>query len=277
MTEKITFIGGGNMAAALVGGLVASGVSPLDIGVVDLNPDQLNRLADSYGVRTFTTAQPAVQNATVVVWAVKPQVLREAAESISQIMSNVLHVSIAAGIRLQDLTRWLESDRVVRAMPNTAALVGAGVTGLLAGTAVSAADRHLTEQLLSATGGTFWVDSDEDMNAVTAVSGSGPAYVFHFLEGFQVAAEQVGFSSERARDLALQVVSGAVKQALQGGESFGELRQRVTSKRGTTEAALAVLERFSTQRAMIEAIQAACDRGRDLGTELGADAVRSSL
>lgn len=272
MTEKIAFIGGGNMAAALIGGLVGGGVSPSDIAVVDLNPDQLTRLADSHGVRTFTAAQPAVRDATVLVWAVKPQVLREAAESISRITSNALHVSIAAGIRLQDLTRWLESDRVVRAMPNTAALVGAGVTGLLAGAAVSAADRQLTEQLLSAAGSTFWVDSDEDMNAVTAVSGSGPAYVFHFLEGFQQAAEQVGFSAERARDMALQVVSGAVKQAMQGGESFAELRQRVTSKRGTTEAALAVLEGFSTQRALIEAVEAARDRGRELGAELGADA-----
>lgn len=269
MAEKIAFIGGGNMAVALVGGLVASGVEPSRITVVDPNPEQLASLAQRYGVSTFTTAQPAVQDATVVVWAVKPQVLRDAAEAIAQTVSHALHISIAAGIRLQDLTRWLASDRVVRAMPNTAALVGAGVTGLLAGSAVGANDKQLTEQLLAAAGRTFWVASDEDMNAVTAVSGSGPAYVFHFLEGLQEAAQQVGFSSGQARDLALQVVAGALQQARQDSASFAELRQRVTSKRGTTEAALAVLERFATRQAMVEAVQAACDRGRELGSELG--------
>ena len=269
MAEKIAFIGGGNMAAALVGGMVAGGAEPSRIAVVDPNPQQLASLAQRYGVSTFTTAQPAVQDATVVVWAVKPQVLRGAAEAIAQTTSQALHISIAAGIRLQDLTRWLASDRVVRAMPNTAALVGAGVTGLLAGRAVGAADKQLTEQLLAAAGSSFWVETDEAMNAVTAVSGSGPAYVFHFLEGLQEAALHVGFTAEQARDVVLQVVAGAVQQARQDRAPFAELRQRVTSPQGTTEAVLAVLERCATRQAMVEAVQAACDRGRELGSELG--------
>lgn len=271
MAEKIVFIGGGNMAAALIGGLVADGFPAEQLTVVDPNPEQRDRLGAKYRVRTSETAPPVVPDAAVIVWAVKPQVLREAAGPIASATAHALHVSIAAGIRLEDLARWLGTRRVVRAMPNTAALVGAGVTGLLAGNAVSAPDKALVERLMAGTGTAFWVDSDEAMNAVTAASGSGPAYVFHFLEGFQRAAEAIGFAPERARELALSVVSGAVKQAEQGGEPFGLLRERVTSKRGTTEAALAVLDRRATQQALVDAVRAAHERSRELGTELAAE------
>jgi pyrroline-5-carboxylate reductase len=270
--KKIVFIGGGNMASALIGGLVQGGVDAAHITVVDVNEAQLTKVSAALGVRTATVAHSVVADVDVIVWAVKPQVMRSVIAESAPFAAQPLHISIAAGIRLSDLSRWLVSDRVVRAMPNTSSLVGAGVTGLLAGEGVSPEDRALAEHLLASAGSTFWVESDEAMNAVTAVSGSGPAYVFHFLEGYQAAAERLGFSAERARELALQVAQGALQQARSSTTPLSELRLQVTSKKGTTEAAIHVLDQCATQDALAKALQAAADRGRELGEDLGGDA-----
>ena len=258
------------MATALIGGLVSSGHHPQNIIVVDPNTDQLARLASSFDVKT-THDGVASAGADVIVWAVKPHALREAANFLQEAKFHALHISIAAGVRLRDLEAWFDTDRVVRAMPNTSALVGAGVTGLLGGLGLSAADIQLCEAIVGSTGQFLWVASDEEMDAVTAVSGSGPAYVFHFLEGFQRAAKQLGFSEDEARRLVSLVTQGATKQAMNSPDSFGTLRERVTSRGGTTEAALRKLDEHQTQQALVDAVRAAADRAVELAVELAAE------
>lgn len=268
MAGNVVFVGGGNMAAALIGGLVGSGHAPQAIVVTDPNEAQLARLANSYGVQTTPDPQRACADASVIVWAVKPQVLREAARSIDLEGHEALHVSVAAGVRLVDLAAWFGSLRVVRAMPNTAALVASGTTGLFAPAGASMADRNLAERIFRPVGHVFWVDSDEMMDAVTAVSGSGPAYVFHFLEAFQRAAEELGFPRDRARELVLLTSQGAIAQALKATEPLTTLRERVTSKKGTTEAALRCLDARNTQAALVDAVKAAAHRARELADEI---------
>lgn len=254
------------MATALIGGLKKSGVAAQSIVVVDPNEDQLKRLEKEFGIQTTLSSQAATEAADVVVWAVKPQVLHDAANHVNA--PHALHISIAAGISSSNLVKWLKTDRVVRAMPNTPALVGKGVTGLFAATGVNPVDKNVVEDLFSGTGYAFWVKSDDNMNAVTAISGSGPAYVFHFLEGFQRAALALGFHSDQARELALMVARGAVEQAISSNESLSTLREKVTSERGTTEAALSCLDAAHTQEALREAVLAAENRARELSLEL---------
>ncbi|HVR54621.1 MAG TPA: pyrroline-5-carboxylate reductase, partial [Pseudorhodoferax sp.] len=225
------------------------------------------RLERELRVQTAAAADERLAGVELVVWAVKPQVLQQALEDARAHLGPALHVSIAAGLPVLTLARWLGSPRVVRAMPNTAALVGAGVTGLVAARGVSEADRRTAESTLAAAGHCFWVADDERLDAVTAVTGSGPAYVFHFLEAFQAAAERVGFDAATARDLVLRTALGALEQS-RLGEPFGLLRERVTSKRGTTEAALAVLDAQRTPEALGAAVQAARTRAGELAREL---------
>lgn len=268
MNEPITFIGGGNMASAMIAGLLQVGWSGEDITVIEREADQRKRLRDTFQVMTSDACDGST-HARVVVWAVKPQALREVADRWAPSMAGVLHISIAAGIETVDLCRWLGSERVIRAMPNTAAMVSSGVTGLCAAPGVTAGDKTLAERIVRGTGVFFWVDDDERMNAVTAVSGSGPAYAFHFMEGLQKAATALGFDDVRARELALRVVEGAVRQALASPEPLSVLRERVTSKGGTTAAALEVLDASDTQGATLRAIQAAYARAGQLASELG--------
>lgn len=265
----LAFIGGGQMATALAGGLIGSGWSPDRIIVIDPDPEQCARLRETLAVRASHDAIAELGLARVVIWATKPQALREAIVGARPHLADSLHISIAAGVSSTDLATWLKSDRVIRAMPNTPALIGAGVTGLLAGAGVTTQDRELATVVLGATGYSFWVESDERIDAVTAVSGSGPAYVFHFLEALQSAAQALGFDARQARELALKTAVGAVQQASRGQDSFADLRMRVTSKRGTTEAALAVLDRAGTSESLGEAIRAAYDRAGELSRELG--------
>ncbi|MCT9811245.1 pyrroline-5-carboxylate reductase [Acidovorax sp. Be4] len=264
---RLAFIGGGQMASAMVAGLLRAGQDPASILVVEPTPAQRAHLEQTLQVSTAACADARLSAADVVVWAVKPQVLRQAADAARAHLGAALHVSIAAGLSLQTLSDWLHSQRVVRAMPNTAALVGAGVTGMAAAEGVSAADRQLAASVLAATGHCFWVDSDERIDAVTAVSGSGPAYVFHFLEAFQAAAQTLGFDTEAARELVLRTAAGAVAQA-QLGEPFGMLRARVTSPQGTTAAALNCLDAQGTPQAMQAAVRAAYERAAALSLEL---------
>ena len=269
---KIAFIGGGNMATALIAGLVKDG-SGTQVHVVDRNPDALARLAADYGATTAGAIDAAVAGADVIVLAVKPQQMREVAgELASHLKGGPLVLSIAAGIRGVDLARWLGGHQaIVRAMPNTPALIGMGVTGLVALQGVSEAQRAAADSVLRAVGQTVWLDAEALIDPVTAVSGSGPAYVFYFLEAMQAAAIEMGLSAEQGKQLALATFAGATELAAQSSESLEVLRQRVTSKGGTTHAAITSMEASQVKESIVAAMKAAAARGRELGDELGKD------
>jgi pyrroline-5-carboxylate reductase len=267
--HKVSFIGGGNMAAAIIGGLIASGAQPTDIEVVELNADARAQLASRFGVVTHTDLSVARLHPLVVL-AVKPQSLPEVAAALTPRLAGHLVVSIAAGVRVADLARWMGGhDRIVRAMPNTPALVQAGVTGLFAPAAVNQDARSQAEAVMRAVGGVVWVGDELQLDAVTAVSGSGPAYVFYCIESLEAAALAQGLAPATARQLALQTFFGAAKLALESGEDPGQLRQRVTSKGGTTERGVAALEAASLKSAFEQAVKAASKRSAELGDELG--------
>jgi pyrroline-5-carboxylate reductase len=269
---NIVFIGGGNMAAALISGLVKVAGSGAQIHVVDRNPEALERLAREYGVSTATDIDEGVRHAEVVVLAVKPQQMREVATALAPQLTRQLVLSIAAGIRSSDLTRWLGGyDAIVRTMPNTPALIGMGVTGLAAQPAVSAAQREQADAVMRTVGKTVWLDDEAQIDAVTAVSGSGPAYVFYFLEAMQEAASAMGLNAQQGRELALATFTGAAQLAAQSDEAVDVLRARVTSKGGTTHAAIESMEAAGVKGAIVAAMQAAAARGKELGDELGQD------
>lgn len=270
---KILFVGGGNMASAMIGGLLARGESASEIGVVELHAEARQVLATRYGVSVFAEVTEAATSAQAIVLAVKPQQLQGVAKALRGSLASQLIVSIAAGIRLDDLSRWLGGyQKLVRAMPNTPALVRSGVTGLYALPAVEPAARQLTEDLMSAIGSWFWVSAEAMMDSVTAVSGSGPAYVFYFMEALESGALQSGFDAASARQMALDTVLGAARLAAEGGEPFALLRQRVTSKGGTTEAALNAMSASAVAEGIVTGMRAAEARGRELGEQLGRDA-----
>jgi pyrroline-5-carboxylate reductase len=268
---KLLFVGGGNMGAAIVGGLVSRGFAAGDITVVEPGAAARESLATRFGVavRESATAGGA---ADVVVLAVKPQQMKEAVRPLLPLASGTLVVSIAAGIRLADLSRWLGGHgSLVRAMPNTPALVHAGVTGLYAPPAVDARGRERATELMAAVGDVVWLPREEDLDAVTAVSGSGPAYVFYFLEAVEQAARELGIAPAAARALALGTFAGAAKLARERAEDPAVLRAQVTSKGGTTERALATMEAASLKAGIIDAVKAAAARSRELGDEFGRD------
>lgn len=267
--HKVSFIGGGNMAAAIIGGLIASGTQPTDIEVVEINADARANLAGRFGVVTHTDMSQARLHALIVL-AVKPQILPEASAALASRLSGHLVVSIAAGVRVADLTRWLGGhQRIARAMPNTPALVQAGITGLYAAASVNADARSQAEAVMRAVGGVVWVDEETQLDGVTAVSGSGPAYVFYCIESMEAAALAQGLPPATARQLALQTFFGAAKLALESSEEPAVLRQRVTSKGGTTERGVAVLEAAGLKQAFAQAVEAASHRSAELGDELG--------
>ncbi len=269
---KLTFIGGGNMASAMIGGLLKQGWSGCDIAVVDISPEARDRIGSAAGVRAYAELAAGLADAECIVFAVKPQHLRDTARAVAPVLDGRLVVSIAAGIRSGDLSRWLGGhERIVRAMPNTPALVLEGMSGMYARDAVTPGDRAAAERILGAAGKTLWLAREEDIDAVTAVSGSGPAYVFYFLEALEQAALAQGFEPSAARELALQTAAGAVKLARESVEAPAALRARVTSKGGTTERAIAVLEARQMKNIIDEAVAAAAQRSRELGDELGAD------
>lgn len=267
---NILFIGGGNMAAAIIGGLIAKGRSPSSLHVVDVLPEALSRLKQQFGIRTSIDAKAAVAGADCVVLAVKPQQMREVATALAPALKGQLVISIAAGIRGGDLARWLgPAAQIVRAMPNTPALVSAGITGLYAMPDISATQRRDAETILSAVGATFWVDKEEQLDAVTAVSGSGPAYVFYFIEALEQAGRELGLSPEIARQSALATFAGAVKLAAADDADPATLRARVTSKGGTTERAISALDDAAVRTAFIRAVRAAAQRAAEMGDDLG--------
>ena len=261
----IVFVGGGNMATALVGGLLRSGHPPDSVVIVEPMAEQRARLAQQFGVRTLAAADASLARATQLVWAVKPQVFAEAAQACAGQVAGALHLSVMAGIRCAAIAQATGAMRIVRSMPNTPALIGQGIAGLYATPAVSAAERAQVEALLAPTGRTLWVAQEADLDAVTALSGSGPAYVFYFIEAMLQAAQDMGLDAEQGRALALATFAGATELARQSDEPVSLLRERVTSKGGTTHAALSSMEADGVKAALVKAIRAAQQRARELG------------
>ncbi|WP_144110115.1 pyrroline-5-carboxylate reductase [Paraburkholderia sp. BCC1886] len=268
---KIAFIGGGNMAAALIGGLIKRGVAPADLYTIDPNDDARERNERHFGIRTAASADAALASYDAVVLAVKPQVLKSVAEALApHLQASQLVISIVAGIRMQDISRWLGGHaQIVRVMPNTPALIGMGVTGLVATADVDEAGHELASQVLGAVGETVWVDGETKIDAVTAISGSGPAYVFYFIEALQEAARQLGLDEAQGRALAVATFTGAAQLAANSDEAPGVLRERVTSKGGTTAAALASFEASGIKEAIVRGALAADARAKEMGDEIG--------
>jgi pyrroline-5-carboxylate reductase len=265
----LAFIGGGNMATAILGGLVRSGTPGANLIVLDPNAEQRARLERDFGVRTLAAADATLAEADAVVWAVKPQSFSEAAAHCAAHVGGALHLSVMAGIRSDAIARATGSDRVVRSMPNTPALIGQGISGLYARPAVTTTERAQVEALLAPTGDVLWVEREVDLDAVTALSGSGPAYVFYFIEAMVAAAERMGLSAEQGKQLALATFGGATELARRSDETPATLRERVTSKGGTTYAALTTLEARAVKASFIDAMQAAQVRAAELGDEFG--------
>jgi pyrroline-5-carboxylate reductase len=295
MTCTLVFIGGGNMASAILGGLLKSaprpalpaaphgGLSspaepdprkarwtPAQVCVVEPFEAQRAALVQQFGVRAIAAADASLAGAQAVVWAVKPQSFAQAAAPCRPFVSQALHLSVMAGIRSDALARATGSERIVRAMPNTPALIGQGISGLFARAAVTPPEREQVQALLAPTGATLWVDQEADLDAVTALSGSGPAYVFFFLEAMVDAAQRMGLSAEQGTRLALATFGGATEMAQRSTEPLARLRERVTSKGGTTQAALQHMAAGAVQEQIVAAVIAARDRARELGAEFGA-------
>ena len=273
---RIAFIGGGNMATALVGGLVARGQPPATLVVVEPFPAQREKLAERFAGLAIhdAVASAPIAGSALVVLAVKPQQMREACTSLAPVVDGVEAVlSIAAGTRIRDISRWLGGyARIVRAMPNTPALIGAGITGVYAPAAVKPADRAAVDKVLAAAGEVVWCDKEAMLDAVTGVSGSGPAYVFYCLEALEQAARELGFAPDDARRLAYATFDGAVRLARASDVDVKTLRAQVTSKRGTTERGIAALEQAQVKEAIIRAASAATARATEMGDEFGDDA-----
>lgn len=268
-STPIAFIGGGNMARAILAGLLRAGHTPAALHVVEPAAAQREGLQAEWGVTCAEQPDDRLTQARTVVWAVKPQTFREAAEACRPHIQQALQLSVMAGLRSDALVRALGAPRVVRAMPNTPSLIGQGVSGLFANAAVGPQERDHAEALLASTGKTLWVEQEEALDAVTAVSGSGPAYVFYVIEALIEAAQAMGLSAEQGRLLALGTFEGATALALNSPESPAELRQRVTSKGGTTHAAISHLTQHGVKQIFVNAVQAAQRRAQEMGDEFG--------
>jgi pyrroline-5-carboxylate reductase len=269
MTQKIAFIGGGNMASAIIGGLLNKGFLPAQIDVVEPFAETQQRLKASFGITAHERPGVFLEAAELVVWAVKPQVFKEAAQPALIHTLHALHLSVAAGIPSASIARWLGTERVVRSMPNTPALIGMGITGLYPRPEVTAQDRSLIEQVVATMGEFFWLSREDQLDAVTALSGSGPAYVFYFMEAMINAGVDMGLSPEQAQKLAVETFRGASALAHASIEPPEVLRQRVTSKGGTTYAALSAMEASHIKPLFMQAMVAAQNRAREMGLEFG--------
>lgn len=269
---KITFVGGGNMAAALIGGLAGKLTAANNIHVVDINTESLTKLQQQFGVTTAAQIDAAVAESDVIVLAVKPQQMKDVVAQLLPHVKAQLVLSIAAGIRAVDLSRWLGGhNAIVRTMPNTPALIGKGITGMVASAGVTKEQRAEADAIMSAVGETVWLDNEKLIDSVTAVSGSGPAYVFYFIEAMQQAAQEMGLTAEQGNALAISTFVGAAQLAAQSPDPISVLRERVTSKGGTTYAALTSMEESGIKQSIITAMKAAAARGQTLGEEFGRD------
>ncbi|MFM2087924.1 MAG: hypothetical protein RLZZ237_2793 [Pseudomonadota bacterium] len=270
---KIAFVGGGNMAAALIAGLAGKLTIGANIHVIDPHAPALEKLQAQFGVSTASSAGEALRAVDVIVLAVKPQSMKEVTAQLLPFINvekQPLLLSIAAGIRSADLSRWLgDYPAIVRCMPNTPALIGMGITGLVASSGVSNEQKQQADAILQAVGATVWLDDEAQIDPVTAVSGSGPAYVFYFIEAMQQAASELGLTAAQGTQLAIATFTGAAQLAAQSTEAVSLLRERVTSKGGTTYAALTSMEESGVKAAIVKAVKAAAQRGREMGDELG--------
>lgn len=265
----IAFIGGGNMASAIIGGLLRQGMDAGQIEVVEPFEAARAALQEQFGIQAKAEAGSALARAQFVIWAVKPQTFKEAAAAVAPHTADALHLSVAAGIPTGSIAAWLGSERIVRAMPNTPALIGQGITGLYARPAVDAEARALVEQVVASTGKHVWVEEEAQLDAVTALSGSGPAYVFLFLEAMARAGVEMGLGAHQAYQLAVATFQGASELAARSSEPAEVLRQRVTSKGGTTHAAITHLQQAQVPEHFVAAMRAAEQRARELAQEFG--------
>ena len=266
---QIAFIGGGNMASAILGGLVRQGMAPARIRVVEPFAEARARLQQEFGVQALAAADASLDEADVVVWAVKPQQFEEAARPAAAHVRKALHLSVAAGIPTSALARWLGTERLVRAMPNTPALVGQGMTGLFASAGASADDRAVIDALLAPTGQRMWLEQEALIDSLMAISGSGPAYVFYFIEALVRGGVELGLTAEQSKILAAQTFAGAAALVQGSSEAPEVLRQRVTSKGGTTHEAIVIMQQHGVEQAIVAAMHACAARGRELAEQFG--------
>ena len=267
--DHIAFIGGGNMASAIIGGLLKSGMAASQLQVVEPFEEQRHKLQEKFGVAVHPAAGESLDSADLVVWAVKPQTFKDAALQTRFHTKAALHLSVAAGITSSSIAHWLGTERVVRAMPNTPALVGKGITALFARPAVTTADRLTVEHTIKTTGDLLWMIEEAQLDAVTALSGSGPAYVFYFIEAMMDAGVAMGLSREQAHKLAIATFVGSSALAKASDEPIEILRSRVTSKGGTTYAAITSMEQDNVKTLFVRAMLAARQRAKEMGDEFG--------
>jgi pyrroline-5-carboxylate reductase len=268
-SPRIAFIGGGNMASAIIGGLIGRGV-PLDhITVVEPFETARAALQTKFGITALHAASAALAGQDLVVWAVKPQSFKDAAAPVAAHTAQALHLSVAAGITTDSIAQWLGTHRIVRAMPNTPALVGKGMTGLFARPEVNTQGQALIERVIGSTGQFLWVDAEDKLDAVTAMSGSGPAYVFLFLEAMTQAGVDMGLTADQSYQLAVATFQGATELAARSDESASVLRERVTSKGGTTYAAITHMQHTELPQHFIAALRKAEARAKELAAEFG--------
>ena len=266
---KLGFIGGGNMAAAMIGGLLKRGFVAKDINVAEPQSERRAWLTHEFGVHVEESAAQVLQ-ADVIVLSVKPQQMQDVLSQLPSLRPQQLVLSIAAGVRAADISRWMQGHAaIVRAMPNTPALVGQGATGLYAQDAVTAEQRTWADEIMAAVGTVVWVEREAMIDAVTAISGSGPAYVFYFIEALEAAGIALGLSPETSRQLTVQTFLGAATLATQDTASPAELRTRVTSKGGTTERGVMALEEADIKQAIARAAHAAAARAAEMGDLFG--------
>ncbi|MFM7331098.1 MAG: pyrroline-5-carboxylate reductase [Brachymonas sp.] len=267
--QTVAFIGGGDMASAIIGGLRRMGLPAEQFLVVEPYAPQREKLLADFSITALAQPDASLSRASQVVWAVKPQSFREAAVQVAQHTTSALHLSVMAGITTSSMAQQLGVERIVRAMPNTPALIGLGIAGLYARPAVSEPDKQRIEALIATTGEHLWLAQENHLDAVTALSGSGPAYVFYFIEAMMRAGQAMGLSEPQARQLAQSTFAGAAQLARQSHESPELLRQRVTSKGGTTYAAITALEEARVSEHFEKALHAAHQRAAQLGKEFG--------
>jgi len=268
---SIAFIGGGNMAGALIGGLIARGMPAARIRVLEIDAARRAQLRQQFCVATLAAPDASLRDAETVILAVKPQQLQQVCAGLRPHLAAPLVLSIAAGIRAADIARWLAQPRVIRAMPNTPALIGLGISGVAALAAASADDRQRAQTLLEAVGPAVWFEDEALLDPVTAVSGSGPAYVFYFIEALQRAGTELGLAPAQARELAVATFRGAAELAARSNDSLATLRERVTSKGGTTAAALARMDTDRIGNGIVDAVHAASARATEMGDAFGRD------
>ena len=267
--DNIAFIGGGNMASAIIGGLLKRGAPAASIQVVEPLDEQRQKLKEQFGVNLHAAPGAQLASAALVVWAIKPQIFKDAALQTRFHTKTALHLSVAAGITSSSIAHWLNTDHVVRAMPNTPALIGKGMTALYARPAVSDAGRTLVDRVIKTTGQRIWLDDEDQLDVVTALSGSGPAYVFYFIEAMIEAGVSMGLNREQAHQLAVGTFVGSAALAKASTEPIEILRSRVTSKGGTTYAAITSMEQSKVKSLCMRAMQAARQRAKEMGDEFG--------